>query len=163
MAERPGQISDKKKQAMAKFEHSEDINASVGTVWSILTDPDQWLLWFPDVQGASGPLAMQTGGTFQWQSGSKTGTGSLARVKPQHILQVITKMDGRQATHTFEVNRHAGLFGGNGAQLHYTLEFHTAGGIIGEFVAGGNPADLLKVKNAVSKVHSLAERAADPR
>jgi len=106
---------------------------------------------------------MQTGGTFQWQSGGKTGTGNLARVEPQHILQVVTKMEGHQATHTFEVNRHGGLLGGNGAQLRYTLEFHAAGGLIGEVVAGGNPADLLKVKNAVSKVHNLAERAARPR
>jgi uncharacterized protein YndB with AHSA1/START domain len=148
---------------MAKFEHSEDINAPVGTVWSILTNPDQWPLWFPDVQGVSGLSAMQTGGTFQWQSGGKTGTGSLARVEPQHILQVITKMEGHQATHTFEVNRHGGLFGGNGAQLHYVLEFRTAGGLIGEFVAGGNPVDLLKVKNAATKVHNLAEREAGPR
>ena len=143
---------------MAKFDHSIDINAPVGTVWSILTNLGQWPLWFPDVQGVSGLSALQTGATFQWQSSVHTGTGRIARVEPQHILEVVTEMEGHQATHTFEVNRQGGLFGGNGARLHYVLEFKTAGGMIGEFVAGGNPTDLLKVKNAVAKVHDLAER-----
>ena len=148
---------------MSKFEHSIDISAPVDTVWSILTNPAQWSLWFPDLQGVTGLSAVQAGATFQWQSGGQTGTGSIGRVEPQHILQVITKMEGHQATHTFRVERHGGLFGGNGAQLRYTLEFKVAGGLIGEFVAGGNPADLLKVKNAVSKVHDLAERQAGRR
>jgi uncharacterized protein YndB with AHSA1/START domain len=148
---------------MAKFDQSADINAPVGVVWSILTNPGQWPLWFPDVQSVSGLSTVQTGATFQWQSGGHAGTGSLVRVEPQHILQVVTKMEGHQATHTFRVERHGGLLGGNGAQLHYTLEFHAAGGLIGEFVAGGNPADLLKVKNAVAKVHDLAEREAGHR
>jgi len=148
---------------MARFDQSVDINAPVGTVWSILTNPGQWPLWFPDVQGVSGLSVVQTGAAFQWQSGGPTGTGRVVRVEPQHILIVVTEMEGHQATHTFEVNRQGGLFGGNGARLHYVLEFKTAGGMIGEFVAGGNPADLLKVKNAVNKVHGLAEREAGRR
>jgi len=148
---------------MAKFDQSIDISAPVEAVWSILTNPDQWPLWFPDLQGVTGLSAVQTGATFQWQSGGQTGTGSIGRVEPQRSLQVVTKMEGHQATHTFRVERHGGLFGGNGAQLHYTLEFKVAGGLIGEFVAGGNPADLLKVKNAVTKVHDLAERQAGRR
>ena len=145
---------------MSKFEHSIDISAPVDTVWSILTNPDQWPLWFPDLQGVTGLSAVQTGAQFQWQSGGQTGTGSIGRVEPQRSLQVVTAMEGHQATHTFRVERHGGLFGGNGAQLHYTLEFKPAGGLIGELVAGGNPVDLLKVKNAVTKVHDLAEREA---
>jgi uncharacterized protein YndB with AHSA1/START domain len=148
---------------MAKFEHSIDISAPVDTVWSILTDSAQWPLWFPDLQGVTGLSAVQTGAKFQWQSGGQTGTGSIGRVEPQHILQVVTAMEGHQATHTFRVERHGGLFGGNGAQLNYTLEFKTAGGMLGELVAGGNPVDLLKVKNAVTKVHDLAEREAGHR
>jgi hypothetical protein len=112
------------------------------------------------LQGVSGLSAVQTGAAFQWQSGGQTGAGSIGRVEPQRSLQVVTQMEKHQATHTFRVERHGGLFGGNGAQLHYTLEFKVAGGLIGEFVAGGNPADLLKVKNAVTKVHDLAERQA---
>jgi len=143
---------------MARFDQSIDINAPVDTVWSILTNPGQWPLWFPDVQGVSGLSVVQTGATFQWQSGGQTGTGSVVRVEPQRVLIVVTTMEGHQATHTFEVNRRGGSFGGNGTRLQYVLEFKTAGGMIGEFVAGGNPADLLKVKNAVAKVHDLAER-----
>jgi len=145
---------------MAKFDQSIDIKAPVDTVWSILTNPGQWPLWFPDVQSVSGLSAVQTGATFQWQSGDHMGTGSVVRAEPQHKLQVVTKMEGHQATHTFEVDRHGGLLGGNGAQLHYTLEFHAAGGLIGEVVAGGNPVDLLKVKNAITKVRDLAQREA---
>ncbi len=73
------------------------------------------------------------------------------------------EMEGHSATHTFQVNRHGGLFGGNGSQLHYTLEFQTGGGLIGEFIEGGNPADLLKVKNTVEKVKQAAEQAAGHR
>ena len=148
---------------MARFDQSIDINAPVDIVWSTLTNPGQWPLWFPDVQGVSGLSVAQTGAAFQWQSGGHTGTGSIVRVEPQHILKVVTAMEGHQATHTFEVNRQGGLFGGNGTRLQYVLEFKTAGGLIGEFVAGGNPADLLKVKNAVNKVHGLAEREAGRR
>ena len=148
---------------MARFDQSVDINAPVDTVWSILTNPGQWPLWFPDVQGVSGLSVVQAGATFQWQGGGHTGTGSVVRVEPQHILIVVTEMEGHQATHTFEVNRQGGLFGGNGARLRYVLEFKVAGGMIGEFVAGGNPADMLKVKNAVAKVHGLAEREAGRR
>ncbi len=145
---------------MAKFEQSVDISAPVDTVWSILTNPNQWPLWFPDLQGVSGLATVQTGTTFQWQSGGHTGNGSVMRVDPQRVLEVTTEMEGHQATHSFIVDRHGGLFGGNGSKLQYTLEFHTAGGLIGDFVAGGNPADMLKVKNALNKVHDMAEREA---
>jgi len=149
---------------MAKFEQSIDIKAPVGTVWSILTNPGQWPLWFPDVQSVSGLPAVQTGATFQWQSsGPGAGTGSVLRAEPEHRLQVVTKMEEHQATHTFEVRQRGGLFGGSGARLHYTLEFKSAGGLIGEVVAGGNPVDQLKVKGAVTKVRDLAQRAAGRR
>ena len=148
---------------MAKFEQSIDIKAPVSAVWSILTDPGQWPLWFPDVQSVSDLPAVQTGATFQWQSGGQTGTGSVVRAEPQRKLQVVAKMQDHQATHTFEVSQHGGLLGGSGARLHYTLEFKSAGGLIGEVVAGGNPVDLLKVKNAVTKVRDLAQRAAGRR
>jgi uncharacterized protein YndB with AHSA1/START domain len=149
---------------MAKFDQSIDIKAPVDTVWSILTNPGQWPLWFPDVQSVSGLPAVQTGATFQWQSGSRgAGTGSVVRAEPQRRLQVVTKMDENQATHTFEVSQRRGLLGGSGARFHYVLEFKSAGGLIGEVVAGGNPVDLLKVKNAVTKVRDLAQREAGRR
>ena len=58
---------------MARFDQSIDINAPVDTVWSILTNPGQWSLWFPDVQGVSGLSVVQTGAAFQWQGGGHTG------------------------------------------------------------------------------------------
>jgi uncharacterized protein YndB with AHSA1/START domain len=148
---------------MAKFDQSVDINATVDAVWSILTDTGQWQIWFPDVESVGNPSAFQTGGTFQWQSGGKTGTGRLLRVTPNQILEVDMELGGHQATHTFQVNHHGGLFGGKGSQLHYTLEYQTAGGIVGELVAGGNPVDLLKAKNKVEKLKELVERTAGHR
>jgi uncharacterized protein YndB with AHSA1/START domain len=146
---------------MARFDQAIEIEAPAESVWSVLTDAGQWQLWFPDVETVSNLGAVQPGSTFQWQSAGKTGTGRIVRATPNEILEVSTEIGGNQASHTFQVNRSGGLLsGGKDTRLQYTFEYRTAGGLVGEFVAGGNPADLTKVKNTVNKVKGLAERAA---
>jgi len=37
------------------------------------------------------------------------------------------------------------------------MEYDPPGGLIADFIAGGNPKDILKVKHALEKVKGLAE------
>lgn len=145
---------------MPKFEQKSDINAPVDTIWSILTNPTQWPQWFPDVESVTDLAAVQTGSAFHWQSHGQTGTGTIANVTGKQQLAVSMQMKDHQATHTFRLGPHGGLLGGKGSTLDYALEFHAPGGAIGEFITGGNPGDLLKVKHTLEKIKELAEREA---
>ena len=147
---------------MTTFEQHADINAPVETVWSVLANPNQWPLWFPGIAGVSNLSGVDTGATFQFQSGGETDTGAITRVDPNQRLEVTTQHGGHQATHTFQLAHHGGLFGlgSSGTRLDYTFTYTVPGGIIGNFIAGGNPVDTLKVKHTLEKVKQLAEREA---
>ena len=143
---------------MAKFEQQIDINAPINTVWAILANPTRWPQWFPDIEGVTNLSALQTGGTFQWQHNGDTGSGTIIRIEPGHLLIVTTQKGDHESMHTFQLDKHGGLLGGpGGSRVEYKLEYHAAFGFIGEFLAGGNPADLLKVKNTLKKIKELAE------
>lgn len=150
---------------MTKFEQHVDINAPVETVWSVLANPNQWPLWFPGVEGVTNLTGVDTGATFQWQSGGETNVGSITRVDPNQRLEVTNQHGSHQATHIFQLAHHGGLFGmgGSGTRLDYTFEYQVPGGIVGDFIAGGNPIDTLKVKHTLDKVKQLAESAAGNR
>jgi uncharacterized protein YndB with AHSA1/START domain len=145
---------------MAKFEHAEDIRASVEAVWAILANPSSWPEWFPGVEAVSAPTEIVPKAQFQWQSGGHTGSGSFSEVEPQRLLRIFLQMGDHKAEHTFQLSPHGGLLGVGGADSHllYRLEYHAPGGPVGEFVAGGNPADLLKAKRTVEAVKEIAER-----
>ena len=146
---------------IVKFEQHTDIDAPVETVWSIITDAAKWPLWFPGIAQAPNVSAMQSGGTFTWQEGGESGSGSIVHLGDADI-QVVTQVDNKQVTHTFTVGRHGGLFGmgGNDTRLNYRMEYDPPGGVLGDFVAGGNPVDTLKVKHTLEKVKQLAESQA---
>ena len=145
---------------MAKFSHAEDIRASVGAVWSILTNASSWSQWLPGVEAVSGVSDVVQGATFQWESGGHTGNGSFTKVEPQQLLRIFLQLGNQKADHTFQLSTHGGLLGvgGKGSHLVYTLEYHATGGVLGEFVAGGNPVDMIKVKRTVEAVKEIAER-----
>jgi uncharacterized protein YndB with AHSA1/START domain len=148
---------------MAKFEQSVNIGASVDTVWSILESPEQWPQWLPGVEGVTGFAGMQAGSKFRFEAGGQAGTGSVIRVEPKRVLRIVTETGGHEATHSFDLGQR-GVFGGSGkSRLRYTLEYKAVGGALGEFVAGGNPADMIKAKNTVTRVKELAEREAGIR
>jgi len=145
---------------MARFEQRMEIDAPVEKVWGILTNSATWDQWFPDVDRVTGLSTIQDGATFQWQSGNDSGSGSIAAVDENRgLIKVVTSEGGKQITHIFDLDRSGGLFGlgGGDTRLTYHREYDTAGGFLGEFVAGGNPADLLKVKHTLEKVKRLAE------
>jgi uncharacterized protein YndB with AHSA1/START domain len=143
-----------------KFDQHIDIDAPPDTVWGIITDPNTWARWFPDMEQLTNVSAVESGGTFQWSSGGEAGTGSIASLDPAaDRLKVFTQLGESQVTHTFDVDRSGGFLGlgGNDARLRYTMEYDPPGGFLSDFVAGGNPKDLLKVKQTLEKVKALAE------
>ena len=143
-----------------KFDQHIDIDAPPDTVWSLLTNLNTWPMWFPDLEQVGNASAVESGATFQWSSGGEAGSGVIASVDPAaDRIKVVTQLGDSQVTHTFDVDRSGGFlgFGGNDSRLRYTMEYDPPGGFLGDFVAGGNPKDLLKVKHTLEKVKHLAE------
>lgn len=50
-----------------------------------------------------------------------------------------------------------GLGGSHGCRLDYTLDTLMGGGILAQFLAGGNPKDTLRVKKALNSLKDLVE------
>lgn len=145
---------------MAKFERRVDINAPMETVWNILSDASTWATWFPDADAVTGLASVAAGSTFQYQDNGKTGTAVIDKVDTEHwLIRVTTRMDDREETHTFDLDKKGGFFGGNDSKLLYSLEYN-AGGVLGEFIKGDNPMDTQQVKNTLGRLKSLAERRA---
>jgi uncharacterized protein YndB with AHSA1/START domain len=145
---------------MARFEQRVTIDAPVDRVWGIVTNPQTWEQWFPDVDQLTGLSAVEASVTFQWRHGDETGSGSITAVDADRgLIKVVTTDGGGPVTHIFDLDRAGGMFGlgGSETRLTYQREFDPPGGLLGEFIAGGNPADLLKVKQVLNKVKHLAE------
>lgn len=142
-----------------KFEQDVKIDAPPDTVWAILASPLHWPRWFPDLDQVSGLAQVAPGATFDWKDGDDAGSGTVMAAEPQTLLQIETRKDGPPLTHTFHVRPAGGLLGvgANDTQLTYRLEYDPPGGFISDFIAGGNPRDMLKVKGTLDKVKALAK------
>ena len=143
-----------------KFDQHIDIDAPPDTVWGILTNLNTWPMWFPDLEQVTGMKEVGSGSTFQWRSAGETGSGSIVSVDTAaDRLKIVTQLGDSQVTHTFDIDRSGGFLGlgGNDSRLRYTMEYDPPGGFLGDFVAGGNPKDLIKVKHTLEKVKGLAE------
>ena len=145
---------------MPKFERQVEIEAPVETVWAIMTKPQQWPMWFPGIEAVSNVSGVEPGGTFQWQDEGRTGVGSIVSLEPNERLEIMTQMGDDKDSHVFELKpEHGflGLGGSSGCRLEYTLDTLMGGGILAQFVAGGNPKDSLRVKKALDTLKDLAE------
>lgn len=145
---------------MPKFERQLEIEAPVETVWSILTNPNQWPLWFPGVEAVSKVTAVERGGTFEWQDEGRSGVGTIVSLEPNERLEIMTQMGDDKDSHLFEVKPDRGFLGfgaSSGCQVEYTLDTLMGGGILAQFIAGGNPKDALRVKGALDRLKELAE------
>lgn len=145
---------------MASFEQHVTIDAPMDRVWAMMTNPATWDQWFPGVDHISNLTAVEEGATFQWQDGNDTGSASIVEVDHgRGLIKVVTTEDGKQTSHVFDLDRAGGFFGlgGNDTRLSYRREYAATGGFLGEFIAGGNPADALQVKRAVEKIKNLAQ------
>ena len=146
-----------------KFAQHVDIDAPPDVVWSFLTDSGKWPLWFEGMEQLSGIGAPAQGANFSWRKGNDNGTGTvLALDEGKLIIAFATREGDDERTHTFDVDRSGGFLGigGNDARLRYTLEYDPPGGMLGDFISGGNPADTLHVKSTLRKIKDLAERMA---
>jgi uncharacterized protein YndB with AHSA1/START domain len=147
---------------MAKFERVEEIDVTPDKVWKVITTPDLWDEWMPGVTGITGAGPAVAGSSYPFQAGDQTGKATVTRIEPGRFLEIVTDVGGHKTTHRFTLAPRTGgllgLGGVNGTKVDYVMEYTPAGGILGAFVAGGNPVDLMKVKNALTRLENLAEK-----
>lgn len=143
-----------------KFEQHIDIDATPDVVWSLMSNPTKWPLWFQQLEHVSGITAARTGEAFQWRHGDESGSGVILTFDAErYILKLETRIGDKSRTHTFDIDRSGGFLGigANDSRVRYTLEYDPPGGMLGDFVVGGNPADTIAVKNLLKKIKDMAE------
>lgn len=145
---------------MPKFEREVEIDAPVEQVWKTLTDPDNWHQWFPGIENVSQTTSISTGGTFEWMSEGKSGQGTIQKMEPMKRLEIITVLGKDKDAHVFELQPSGGFFGqkDDECKVKYTLDTLMGGGIIGNFLAGGNPKETLRVKKSMHLLRKLVEK-----
>lgn len=144
---------------MPKFEREVEIDAPVETVWETLTNPRHWPDWFPGVDSVSRLTSVSKGATFEWVHEGKTGTGTIVAMEPMKRLEVMLEMNDDKDAHVFRLKPSGGFLGlgDDECKVEYTLDTLMGGGILGNFVAGGNPKDAIRVKKAVHSLRKLVE------
>jgi uncharacterized protein YndB with AHSA1/START domain len=145
---------------MPKFERQIEIEAELEKVWAIMADPKKWAMWFPGIDGVANVTAVKQGGTFDWQDDDRTGIGTIVHLEPNERLEIVTQMGDDKDSHLFELKPDRGFLGlgaSHGCRVDYTLDTLMGGGILADFIAGGNPKDTLRVKKALDNLKTLAE------
>jgi len=144
---------------MPKFEREMEIDAPVETVWKVLTNPKLWPQWFPGVDSISNVTALSKGSKFEWMNEGKTGHGRIEEMEPMKRLEVTTQMGDDKDAHVFKLRSSGGFLGmsDDECKVEYTLDTLMGGGILGNFVAGGNPKDALRVKKTLHLLRKLVE------
>jgi carbon monoxide dehydrogenase subunit G len=143
---------------MARFEQKEDIDTTVEHVWSVISDPKTWGMWFPGISSITVEGPLQKGTQFQWQDGAEGGTGTVIRFDRNQAMEVIIDQGKKSTHHRFALSAKGGVLGvgAHDARLDYVMD--TGGGALDQFLRGGNPIDLKKLKDALAKVEDLSER-----
>jgi len=144
---------------MPKFEREVEIDAPVEKVWEVLINPEYWAQWFPGVESVSNVTSVSKGGTFEWTDEGRTGRGTIVNIETKKRLEILTQMGDDKDSHVFKLKPSGGFFGlsEDECKIEYTLDTLMGGGILGNFVAGGNPKDLLRVKKAMNLLRKLVE------
>ena len=144
---------------MPKFERKIEIDAPVEKVWGVMTNPEYWPQWFPGVDSVSNVTSVSEGGTFDWIDEGRTGHGTIRNLEPMRRLDILTQMGDDKDAHVFNLRPSGGFFGlsADECQVEYELDTLMGGGILGSFLAGGNPKDALRVKKAMHLLRKLVE------
>lgn len=144
---------------MPKFEREVEIDAPVEKVWEVMTNPSFWPQWFPGVESVSNIPSVRKGSTFDWTDEGRTGHGNIVKLEPMKYLEILTQMGDDQDSHVFKLRPSGGFFGLNAdeCKVEYTLDTLMGGGILGNFIAGGNPRDALRIKKAMNLLRKLVE------
>jgi uncharacterized protein YndB with AHSA1/START domain len=149
----------KGEKTMPKFEREVEIDAPVGKVWQVMTDPKHWSQWFPGVDSVSNATSSSAGGTFEWVADGKTGRATITSLDPMKRLEIMTQMGDDRDAHVFELKPSGGFLGMNAdeCKVKYTLDTLMGGGMLSNFVAGGNPKDSMRVTKAMNRLRKLVE------
>jgi uncharacterized protein YndB with AHSA1/START domain len=144
---------------MPKFEREVEIDAPVETVWKVMTNPNHWPQWFPGVDSVSNVTSTSEGGSFEWTNEGRTGYGTIVNMEPMKRLEIMTQMGDDKDAHVFKLRPSGGFLGlgDDECKVEYTLDTLMGGGILGSFVAGGNPRDAMRVKKAMHLLRRLVE------
>ncbi len=144
---------------MPKFEREVEIRAPVEKVWQVMTEPNHWSQWFPGVDSVTNVGPVSPGATLNWASEGRTGQARIVNMEPMKRLEVTTQVGNDQDSHVFVLQPGGGFLGlgADECKVVYTLDTLMGGGILATFVAGGNPKDELRVKNAMDHLKKLVE------
>lgn len=144
---------------MPKFEREVEIDAPVEKVWEVMTNPGHWPQWFPGVDSVAKVTSINEGGSVDWTSEGNTGKATVAKLVPMKRLEIITQLGNDKDAHVFVLRPSGGLLGlsADECKVKYTLDTLMGGGILGNFVAGGNPKDALRIKKAMHLLRKLVE------
>ena len=144
---------------MPKFEREVEIDAPVEAVWKVITDPNRWPDWFPGVDSVSKVTSVSAGGTFEWTDEGQTGRGAIVKMEPMKRLEIMTQIGDDKDSHVFMLRPSGGFLGlkADECKVEYTFDTLMGGGILGSFVAGGNPRDAMRVKRAMHLLRKLVE------
>ena len=141
---------------MPKFEREVEIDAPVEKVWQVMTDPKYLDQWFPGVDNVTSSVP---GRSFEWVAEGGTGTAAMVSAEPMKRLEITTQLGDDKDLHVFELKPSGGFLGMNAdeCKVTYTLDTLMGGGILGNFVAGGNPVDTRRVVKAMNRLRKLVE------
>ncbi|MBN1371420.1 MAG: SRPBCC family protein [Anaerolineaceae bacterium] len=144
---------------MPKFERKMEIDSPVEKVWQVMTDPTHWPEWFPGFDSVANVTEVAEGATFDWVDDGKTGRAAIVKVVPLKRLEILTQMENDKDSHVFTLKTSGGFLGlkADECEVEYTLDTLMGGGILGNFVAGGNPKDAMRVKKAMHLLRKVCE------
>lgn len=99
------------------------------------------------MDSVSNVTSMNKGGGFDGSSASRTGHAIIASMDPMIRLEIRVQMGDDQDSHVFVLQSRGGFLGLHAEEcsIDYTLEPLMGGGILGDFLARGNPADAMRV------------------
>jgi uncharacterized protein YndB with AHSA1/START domain len=144
---------------MPKFEREIEIDAPVEKVWKTLIDPNHWPAWFPGMDSVSNVVATSASTRVEYMSDDKKGTAVIVSAEPMKRLEIMTQLGDDKDQHVFKLRSSGGFLGlsDDECKIEYTLDTLMGGGILGNFIAGGNPKDAIRVKKAVVLLRKLVE------
>ncbi|HNR02260.1 MAG TPA: SRPBCC family protein [Anaerolineaceae bacterium] len=144
---------------MPKFEREIEIDAPIEKVWEALIKPEYWPQWLPGIGTVTNAVTTAEGVTFDFNGTIGSGQGTITKFEPMRKLEILTQVDKDKDLHKFELKATGGLFGlkADECKVEYELDTLAGGGILGNFVSGGNPADAIRVKKTMHLFRKLVE------
>jgi len=144
---------------MPKFVREVEVDAPVEKVWGVMINPDHWPQWFPGVDRVSSVTSMVEGCTLEWMNDGRSGRATIVKMEPMKRLEIMTQIGDDKDSHVFMLRPSGGFLGlkADECKVEYTFDTLMGGGILGSFVAGGNPRDAMRVKRAMHLLRKLVE------